>query len=114
MSNVSKGYCKSFSGAEESNSHFQHASFNNKLSFLRRKHVNKLIISHSSINSLMNKLEFLVQLVRGNVGITAWKVSKYIDFTGPYLDTFDAVYFIEIWKELDESFPIGQFKIEGF
>ena len=62
----------------------------------------------------MNKLEFLVQLVRGNVGITAWKVSKYIDFTGPYLDTFDVVYFIEIWKELDESFPIGQFKIEGF
>ena len=56
----------------------------------------------------MNKLEFLAQLVRGNVGITVWNVSKYRNFTGPYLDTFDAVYFIEIWKELDEI------KIEEF
>ena len=55
------------------------------------KHVNKLIITHLNINSLTNKFEFLVEFIRGKVDILMISETK-----------------------IDESFPLGQFKINGF
>ena len=55
------------------------------------KHVNKLIIAHLNINSLRNKFEFLEELIRGKVDILMISEIK-----------------------IDESFPLGQFKINGF
>lgn len=64
-----EGYDKCFSEVEKSNSDSQKASFHYKLSVLRRKHLSKLIIAHSNINSSRNKFEFLVDVARGNVDI---------------------------------------------
>ena len=58
---------------------------------MRMKHVNKLIIAHLNINSLRNKFEFVVEFIRGKVDILM--ISE---------------------KNIDESFPLGQFKINGF
>ena len=55
------------------------------------KHVNKLIIAHLNINSLRSKFEFLVEFIRGKVDILMISETK-----------------------IDESFPLGQFKINGF
>ena len=57
---------------------------------MRIKHVNKLIIAHLNINSLRNKFEFLVEFIRGKVDILMISETK-----------------------IDESFPLGQFKING-
>ena len=58
---------------------------------MRMKHVNKLIIAHLNINSLRNKFEFVVEFIRGKVDILM--ISE---------------------KNIDESFPLGQFKVNGF
>ena len=58
---------------------------------MRIKHVNKLIIAHLNINSLRNKFEFLVEFIRGKVDILM--ISE---------------------TTVDESFPLGQFKVNGF
>ena len=58
---------------------------------MRIKHVNKLIIAHLNINSLRNKSEFLVEFTRGKVDILMISETK-----------------------IDESFPLGQFKVNGF
>ena len=58
---------------------------------MRIKHVNKLIIAHLNINSLRNKFEFLVEFIRGKVDILMISETK-----------------------IDESFPLGQFKINSF
>ena len=58
---------------------------------MRIKHVNKLIIAHLNINSLRNKFEFLVEFIRGKVDILMISETK-----------------------IDESFPLGQFNVNGF
>ena len=58
---------------------------------MRIKHVNKLIIVHLNINSLRNKFEFLVEFIRGKVDILMISETK-----------------------IDESFPLGQFKVLRF
>ena len=58
---------------------------------MRIKHVNKLIFAHLNINSLRNKFEFLVEFARGKVDILMISETK-----------------------IDESFPLGQFKVNGF
>ena len=55
------------------------------------KHVKKLINAHLNINSLRNKFEFLVEIIRGKVDILMISETK-----------------------IDESFPLGQFKINDF
>ena len=85
-----EGYDKSFSEIEDSNSDSHQVSFRNKLSVLRRKHFNKLIIAHSNINSSRNKFELLVDVARGNVNVLLISETK-----------------------LDEKVPVGQFIIEG-
>ena len=85
-----EGYDKSFSEIEDSNSDSHQVSFHNKLSVLRRKHFNKLIIAHSNINSSRNKFELLVDVARGNVNVLLISETK-----------------------LDEKVPVGQFIIEG-
>ena len=57
---------------------------------MRIKHVNKLIIVHLNINSLRNKFEFLVEFTRGKVEILIISETK-----------------------IDESFPLGQFEVNG-
>ena len=76
---------------EECNSAPQNVSFNNKLNSMRITHVNKLIIAHLNIHSLRNKFEFLVEFIMVKV---------------------DILMISEI--EIDESFPLGQFKINAF
>ena len=58
---------------------------------MRIKHANKLVIVHLNINSLGNKFEFLVEFITGKVDILMISETK-----------------------IDESFPLGKFKINGF
>ena len=44
-------------------------NINMDLKFLRLKNVNKLIITHLNINSLRNKVEFLISLIKDNIDI---------------------------------------------
>ena len=64
---------------------------NMDLKALRLKNVNKLIIAHLNINSLRNKFEFLISLIKDNIDVLMISETK-----------------------LDESFPISQFMINGF
>ena len=61
------------------------------LKALRLKNVNKLIIDHLYINSLRNKFEFLISLIKDNIGVLMISETK-----------------------LDESFPTSKFMISGF
>ena len=61
------------------------------LKALRLKNVNKLIIAHLDINSLRNKFEFLISLMKGNIDILMISETK-----------------------LDQSFPVNHFMINGF
>ena len=61
------------------------------LKALHLKNVNKLIIAHLNINSLRNKFEFLISLIKNNVYVLMISETK-----------------------LDESFPTSQFMINGF
>ena len=58
---------------------------------MHEKHVNKLDLAHLNINSVRNKFEFLLEFVKGKVYILM--ISE---------------------KNIDESFPSGQFKTNGF
>ena len=61
------------------------------LKALRLKNFNKLILAHLSINSLRNKFEFLISLIKDNRDILMISETK-----------------------LDPSFPTNQFMINGF
>ena len=61
------------------------------LKALRLKNFNKLILAHLSINSLRNKFEFLISLIKDNIDILMISETK-----------------------LDQSFPTNQFMINGF
>ena len=58
---------------------------------LRSDNSNKLIFAHININSVRNKLEFLSTQVKGNI---------------------DVLMVSEI--KIDNSFPVGNFLIDGF
>ena len=64
---------------------------NGKLDNLRKNNHGRLIIGHLNINSLRNKFEALKFLIQGKVDI-----------------------FVVSETKLDESFPRGQFAIEGY
>ena len=55
------------------------------------KNFNKLIIAHLNINSLQNKFEFLISLIKDNIDVLMISETK-----------------------LDQSFPTNQFMINGF
>ena len=64
---------------------------NMDLKALRLKNVNKMIIAHLNINSLRNKFEFLISVIKDNIDI--FKISE---------------------TKLDQSFPANQFMTNGF
>ena len=61
------------------------------LKALRLKNVNKLILAHLNINSLRNKFQFLISLIKDNIDVLMISETK-----------------------LDGSFPTSQFMINGF
>ena len=61
------------------------------LKTLRLKNFNKLITAHLNINSLRNKFEFLISLIKDNTDFLMISETK-----------------------LDQSFPTNQFMINGF
>ena len=61
------------------------------LNSLRIKNLNKLIVGHLNINSVRSKFDFLTHQVKGNIDILIISETK-----------------------LDESFPVGQFLINGY
>ena len=63
----------------------------NFLNNLRKQNPDRLIISHLNVNSLRNKFEFIVPLVKDNIDISMLSETK-----------------------LDSSFPHVQFNIEGY
>ena len=63
----------------------------NFLNDFRKQNLDRLIISHLNVNSLRNKFEFLVPLVKDNIDILMLSETK-----------------------LDSSFPLAQFSIEGY
>ena len=75
----------------EAKNHVHKINTNAELRFLRVKSLNKLIIGHSNINSLRNKFELLTHQIKDNIDILMISETK-----------------------LDESFPTGQFFINGF
>ena len=63
---------------------------NPDLRAFRKKKLNKLIIEHSNVNSLRNKLEFLKEQIQDNIDILMISETK-----------------------IDASYPIGQFLLNG-
>ena len=61
------------------------------LNSLRIKNLNKIIVGHLNINSIRNKFDFLTHQVKGNIDILMISETK-----------------------LDESFPVGQFLMDGY
>ena len=61
------------------------------LSFLRKKHSNRVIIGHININSIRNKFDHLIAITKGNVDVLMISETK-----------------------LDESVPFMQFNIDGY
>ena len=61
------------------------------LKALRLKNVNKLTLAHLNINSLRNKFQFLISLIKDNIDVLMISETK-----------------------LDGSFPTSQFMINGF
>ena len=64
---------------------------NNTLKSLRKDNLNKLISAQLNINSIRNKFELLSEQIKGNVDLLMISETK-----------------------IDDSFPVGQFLIEGF
>ena len=64
---------------------------NNTLNSLRKDNLNKLIFAHLNINSIRNQSELLSQQIEGNADVLMISETK-----------------------IDDSFPVGQFLIEGF
>ena len=56
-----------------------------------KDNLNKLIFAHLNINSIRNKFELLSKQIKGNVDVLMISETK-----------------------IDDSFPVGQFLIEGF
>ena len=76
----------------ESNAHnFSVLNEHSHLHTLRRKNLNKLILAQLNINSLRNKFDLLMSLIKNNVDILMISETK-----------------------LDESFPDGQFTVKGY
>ena len=65
--------------------------FKEKLSIIRQRNIGKIIVARLNINPLRNKFDSLIDQVTGRIDILMVSETK-----------------------LDESFPIGQFVIEGF
>ena len=63
---------------------------NNTWKSLRKDNLNKLIFAHLNINSIRNKFELLSEQIKDNVNILMISETK-----------------------IDDSFPVGQFLIEG-
>ena len=61
------------------------------LSFLRKKHLNRVIIEHININSIRNKFDHLIAFIKGNVDVLMMSETKS-----------------------DESFPSMQFNINEY
>ena len=62
-----------------------------KLSILRKRNIDKIIVTHLIINPLRNKFDSFIGQITGNTDI------------------------LMVWEtKLDDSFPIGQFIIEDF
>ena len=55
------------------------------------KNMNKIIVAQLNINSIRNKFDFLAQQVKGSIDILMISETKF-----------------------DESFPVGQFLIDGY
>ena len=64
---------------------------NNTLKSLRKDNLNKVIFVHLNINSIRNKFELLSEQSKGNLDVLMISETK-----------------------IDDSFPVGQFLIEGF
>ena len=76
----------------ESNSLSQvNVDCSNTLKCLRKDNLNKLIFAHLNINSIRNKFDNLSDIIRGKVNIMLISETK-----------------------IDDSFPQGQFVIDGF
>ena len=75
---------------ENSNAIVDHMT-NIHLKSIRIRNLNNTVIGHLNINSLRNKFDFLVTQVKGYIDILMISETK-----------------------LDESFPIGQFLIDGY
>ena len=58
---------------------------------MHKDNLNKLIFAHLNINSIRNKFELLSEQIKGNVDVLMISETK-----------------------IDDSFPVGQFLIEGF
>ena len=71
--------------------HMHNSPYAHNLKLIRKDKLNKSIIAHLNINSIRNKFDFLVHKIRGNV---------------------DIMMIYEI--KLDNTFPNGQFLIDGF
>ena len=71
--------------------HMSNSPYSDNLKFIRKDNLNKLIIAHLNINSIRNKFDFLVDKIKGNVDIMMISETK-----------------------LDNTFPNGQFLIDGF
>ena len=67
-----------------------HSDVKKSLKNIRNTNINKLIFGHLNINSLKNKFDILSEQVKGSIDI-----------------------FIVSETKLDDSFPEGQFLIEG-
>ena len=65
--------------------------FKEKLSIIRQRNIGKIIVARLNINPLRNKFDSLIDQITGRIDILMVSETK-----------------------LDESFPIGQFVIEGF
>ena len=64
---------------------------NNTLKSLRKDNLDKLIFAHLNINSIRNKFELPSEQIKGYVDVLMISETK-----------------------IDDSFPVGQFLIEGF
>ena len=71
--------------------HMSSSPYADNLKFIRKDNWNKLIIAYLNINSIRNKFDFLVDKIMGNVDIMMISETK-----------------------LDNTFPNGQFLIDGF
>ena len=61
------------------------------LKAIRKRNLNRIVVAHLNINSLRNKFDYLIKKIMGNIDILMISETK-----------------------LDNSFPIGQFLINGY
>ena len=82
-----------FYSEENESSHLSKTKDNclNVLTSLRKDNVDRMIFAHLNINSIRNKFDNLSQLIRGKIDVLLISATK-----------------------IDDSFPKGQFLIDGF